>query len=120
MSRLIKFRVWDGKEMHAIQDYPHLVIEEKGRWFVFHHKMLTCNYIDGQLMQFTGLRDRNYKEIYEGDVVKYPSGFQHVVEYNEGADASGALYIGFSFATPSERYCEVIGNIYENPELLDK
>ena len=68
------------------------------------------------LMQYTGLKDKNGKEIYEGDVVA-ESMRTDVVTYN----LSG--FIPFAFADfGDEAYsaidCEVIGNIYENPELI--
>lgn len=76
------------------------------------------------LMQYTGIKDKNGKEIYEGDVVEY----QHHEEMKEVLRQRSS--IGFSegsfvcpewgeFVSDSQlEDCEVIGNIYENPELL--
>lgn len=75
--------------------------------------------------QFTGLKDRNGKEIYEGDVVRIDDLGIGIVDYEEGR---------FTMRRREERFCwpvycridhspfvpEVIGNIYENPELLGK
>ena len=89
------------------------------------------------LMQSTGLKDRNNKEIYEGDVLKVSSGRMFdideenpfiVVKWNEEAgayttkDFTGEfddLNIGWQIADELIRV-EVIGNIYENPELVSE
>ena len=80
-------------------------------------------------LQYTGLKDKNGKEIYEGDVIRtdnYKGIHVFVVEYE--FDYCGALG-AFVFNTKDEAssvHCEanetgdVIGNIYENPELLEK
>ncbi|MBB5148201.1 YopX family protein [Ureibacillus thermosphaericus] len=72
------------------------------------------------LMQFTGLKDKNGKEIYEGDIVSY-FGLKYEVLFKNGAFGwmeDGEFY-SFSEMTPSvfDEF-EVIGNVYENPELL--
>lgn len=74
------------------------------------------------LMQYTGLKDKNGKEIYEGDICKngdyesdahaYNYRIEEVV-YNE----KEASFSGWNF-NEDGMTCEVIGNIYENPELL--
>jgi len=74
------------------------------------------------LMQFTGLLDKKGKEIYEGDIVSYGPGRNFSVEY---AVKYGCWYVvpcgDYENNAPlgkSEKACEVIGNIYQNPELL--
>jgi uncharacterized phage protein (TIGR01671 family) len=79
-------------------------------------------------MQYTGLKDKNGKEIYEGDICYvYPDewefqleGCNHNVIYFEGGfglkrDKNPFYPLYKSLAD----YCNVIGNIYENPELLE-
>ncbi len=77
---------------------------------------------DGILMQYTGLKDKNGKEIYEGDIVDYQDcEGEHgrgVVVFEEGrfivrADEKHSWW-SLNFPTSNE----VIGNIYENPELI--
>ena len=64
--------------------------------------------------QFTGLHDKNGKEIYEGDIVT-----DGVGKYKIVYDLKLAGYQPYCiFRDEPENYCEVIGNIYENPDLV--
>lgn len=83
------------------------------------------------LIQYTGLKDKNGKEIYEGDILKTPSasGKGDIITTIEWTDFSWKekliyspihqFYEYFDFSDETGEDSEVIGNIYENPELLE-
>lgn len=120
MSREIKFRAWDGTEMYT----P--IIGQDGKIYRSDRDFEDGNYAPhDDLMQYTGLKDRNGKEIYEGDVLEFPEGDRHEVNYDNMVASfmltqrkPGATYSnGFDMIDAHES--QVIGNIYENPELLE-
>ena len=79
---------------------------------------------DDIVMQFTGLRDKNGKEIYEGDILRWPHLGDNSpivsVYYNEDECSFFGNPLNLDKETESylDKLCEVIGNIHENPELL--
>ena len=79
---------------------------------------------DVKLMQYTGLKDKNGKEIYEGDVVNYShprtNEIIRTVTFKHGAFGIEGIYekTHIIFGNILDNHIEVIGNIYENPELL--
>ena len=121
--REIKFRAWDKltKEIVNVK-----------RLDLFNGKVgLGWNEYDGvtwrdikdlELMQYTGLKDKNGREIYEGDIVK-GAGKNPTIYIVKWLDSYGGFaFIDKEKAIPAFEFlinfCEVIGNIYENPELL--
>jgi len=69
--------------------------------------------------QYTGLKDKNGKEIYEGDIISYRSKsdfqiYQEKVFWNIDGWVCGGIHLRYATFDESE----IIGNIYENPELL--
>lgn len=101
--REIKFRAWDGKEM---TDVP---VNHSGYRLNELLEGISDNYT---LMQYTGLKDKNGVEIYEGDVMDSPRGNIAIV-YEIATGFFGNFRDG-----ENPEYYEILGNIYENPELL--
>ncbi len=131
--REIKFRAWDkvDKMMDTVVEM-HYGTDNKLCWIAIPRQMtedewqLEQREVDDKdiiLMQFTGLLDRNGKEIYEGDIIKSLKNCM----FDEGYEVADVLFQGGAFKYRSVNLktvvdgfkAEVIGNIYENPELLE-
>jgi uncharacterized phage protein (TIGR01671 family) len=123
--REIKFRVWDGTLMlpaESIQfDTETVEVLIPCDAFGCEGHPIEYDFGNVVLMQYTGLCDKNGKEIYEGDIVRlYCKGTEHlegahVVEWI--SESEGGFSIGWGLFNNTFDY-EVIGNIYENPDLL--
>ena len=127
--REFKFRAWDGTGMFPVDTIEFPMGGTRwygpgvGRGTVYANPDFDWK-VDSVLMQYTGLKDRDGKEIYEGDIVKLDSweGVQQIV-FIEGAfclaDKHG-WYVGdIHYINHADKnQATIIGNIWENPELL--
>ena len=111
--RELKFRVYDSNQKKLVYfDLHNIIVPDR----------LLCQY-DCPVQQFTGLLDAGGREIYEGDIIKLEgSPYTYEVVWNKwqwGIDSKGVVtdFIqGFTSAV--EDRAIIIGNIFENPELL--
>ena len=117
-QRTIKFRAWDKIDKTMCISTSHIET-----WFEMKNRY--------ELMQFTGLLDKNGKEIYEGDLFRciyyQDRHLDHIYEVNWNKHNAGfrlkrhgkeclQIYVIQTMSDTSRN--EIIGNIYENPELL--
>lgn len=129
MTREIKFRAWDEKQKKMLYGVSIGTIKvwDENAPLISHEFSYSKDCI---FEQYTGLKDKNGKEIYEGDIVKcwsqdtYPVG--RVMYSEEWCDyeivsydpKDCKVYSLENFSPTIKEYLEVIGNIHENPELL--
>lgn len=107
--RKIKFRAWNPRSK-VMRLWKSLKFETLD--FLDHQQMLGGQY---KLMQYTGLKDKNGKEIYGGDIVCGENAFGN--KFTVDLENYGVMGHLQEFSTKDY---EIIGNIYENPELLTK
>lgn len=117
MSREIKFRAWD-KRYEVIEEVTDLEFFNTGKGTLTtieaFGNLRNSNLSDVELMQYTGLKDQNYIEIYEGDIIEV-DGETSVIKSEPG----GFIISGLPLVEVSNYGMKVIGNIHENPELLE-
>lgn len=110
MSREIKFRAWDNetKDLRQYEEISGICLS-------------ALNATDWDLEQFTGLKDSNGDDIYENDLVLLdPDDPPYQVIFDEGKFELSNDYLGLVYDLSEEHMgCEIIGNIHENPELLE-
>jgi len=121
MNREVKFRAWDKKKMYNVLDmnyFPEGYGISIDDLIGDRREFLPEEII---LMQYTGLKDKNGVEIYEGDMFRPDSLVKPEyleVKYNE--DCACFEPFGNSEYASVPNLGKVIGNIYENPELIKK
>ena len=146
--RQIKFRVWNKEKKYMVypfapnkttsHGYDSISFRSWKYWTITWYGMpshsedytsISVNWKNGILMLFTGLKDKNGKEIYEGDILSLDKIKVGFVEFSNGEfqlliiDALSLTEemlqrLGKDYEEMKKWYdMEVIGNIYENPEL---
>lgn len=116
MNREIKLRAYDKSKNKLI--FGPTDSNPQPSWI-----LICCGCNDLPLMQYSGLKDINEKDIYEGDIINTVFGL-YIVEFNDGCfmaccikdEDRVPLYVHCDYA--NTMHCEIKGNIHQNPELL--
>ncbi len=137
--REIKFRAWDTMFEKMIYDIQNYREEEVDGTYVVHsfdRYLSDSRYI---VMQYAGIKDRNKKEIYEGDVLRYPNDDEYCIVFYKSYDSINDPELNDVVNLPTSGFCfkkiknnmnggatinydirylggyDIMGNIYENP-----
>lgn len=119
----IIFRAWDGKVMHQ----NVVIVDEVAYKRGYFANIFGPNAKAGIPMQYTGLNDKHGEDIFEGDILKNVlNPLADVKPYAIAWDNNGGCWYWYD-AIASDPFfqsiagdCEIIGNIYENPEVIQK
>ena len=121
-----KFRAYDGGSLCRMYQPDEVMVGDGNIWIIDEDDVagewIVNN--DLNLMQSTGLHDKNGKEVFEGDIIKMAKDVYSDPTYYEVIRHRGGAYRLESNQHGCELWlrhtnCEVIGNVYENPELLE-
>lgn len=118
----------ESRENHIKEHTHYLIIQDTFSDYCMPRKIQCFDVTSETVGQFTGLYDKNGKEIYEGDIVEWEKdGLMYVVRFWRGMffasvqECNEGILGGFPLHALTEyeyKKCKIVGNIYDNPELL--
>ena len=123
MNDRLRYRAW-ATESGKMYDNAYFDGLEVGIWDDDGEYALIGDMRENSLLQYcillqcTGLKDKNGTLIYEGDIFVDEIGRKMVVKYEEGMWTEEGYMTGYNFDFSIHDNCVVIGNIYENPEIV--
>ena len=129
--REIKFRAW-LKEDKKMVNVETMDFTDKSMQYLKRSEIINAYILrresddDVELMQYTGLKDKNDKEIYEGDILFFrDENMKYIVVWQDAAFIIKSIEIRkysekMCWLDDTEICCEIVGNIYENKNLLEE
>ena len=130
MNRVIKFRVWNNTIKYFVKNLNGEIATFTLLTLSDYLQRNSITNIDNfTFLQYTGLQDKNGREIYEGDIIKDLDEENLIIEFQNGSFIANGKTISpfWSMLVKNElvqpamvnsQTFEVVGNVFENPELL--
>lgn len=123
--RDIKFKFWykEDKEIYYPENIEHINFEDK---LISTEENGLFGFDEIELLQYIGLKDKNDKEIYEGDIIEISNQLHGIIMFNQEMSYFGIKYIetvGCNYIKQLGNWIscyKIIGNIYDNPELIEQ
>ena len=126
--REFKMKAWLKKEKKMVAiigidfNYEYIRYTEDSNLFNENYK--TAEFKDIELLQFTGLKDNGGQELYEADVIKFNDGIDDIYGLISYDDEDGSYRVSYENITEHlsdlEGDFEIVGNIFENPDLHEQ
>lgn len=123
MNKELKFRAWDDGQMIYSDEFEDSIEQERDNDYATLASFFSAIREDAIVMQFTGKKDENDKEIYTGDIVQADFGYDEVLVHD--TRRAPVMFLNNAFVANSLSFdlddpVEVVGNIYQNPGMLNK
>jgi len=131
MNREIKFRAWNGDEMVTLTNaglqyfdfegsyaLSFVVDGYSGFWSHEQYDTMSEKASKFPIMQYTGLKDKNGKEIYEGDIIGRTTIADRIVYFDNCGFRTKKINNNRVLDFFVDAFDQVVGNIYENPNLI--
>lgn len=123
MNKELKFRAWDDGQMIYSDEWKESIEKERDDDYTPLGSFFHAIREDAIVMQFVGRKDQNDKEIYEGDIVQADFGYDDELVHD--TRRAPVVFLNGKFVANSLSFdlddpVEVVGNIYQNPGMLNK
>lgn len=120
MEDRFKVRAWYNRLQEYDYNIQNVVMADSKECFITFFRYVERGNTDVILEQCTGLKDKNGKLIYEGDIVEVPEFYNDIPTGKTRRHKVSYKHAAFNIYSVNTEHLEIIGNIHENPELLEE
>jgi len=116
------FKIWDKNNKYCLKDNQYFIDDNNQNYLKYIENIANLILIDAEICRFTGIFDKNNKPIYSGDIIEFLQNQYAKVYFSDRRSCYGFdienLFGSLDFYYPYEHF-RILGNKFENPELLE-